>query len=78
MKCANACSHDIGASLPAFTEPKKTKRAGANPPTAPALSALLISERDSRKQLPVSGDLCHKHYTEPDKKSQIVGDDFRK
>jgi hypothetical protein len=49
-----------------FTEPKKTKRAGANPPTAPALSALLIAERDSRMRLPVSGDLCHKQYTETD------------
>lgn len=61
-----------------FTEPEKTKRAGANPPTAPALSALLIAERDSRMRLPVSGDLCHKHYTDRDKKSQIVMTDFRK
>jgi len=78
MKCANACVHDIGAQRQDFTESKKTKRAGANPPTAPALSALLISERDSRRRIPDTGDLCHKQYTERFRKSQIVDEDFRK
>lgn len=56
---------------------RKTKRAGANPPTAPALSALLISERDSRIWRTSSGDLCHKHYTDCSKKSKIFRRIFR-
>ena len=45
------------------TSPEKTKRAGANPPTAPALSALLIAERDSRIRFPDFGDLRHRLHT---------------
>ena len=49
----------VSARIP----PEKTKRAGANPPTAPALSALLIAERDSRNRFPDFGDLRHRLHT---------------
>ncbi len=39
------------------TDMEKTKGAGANPPMAPAPSALPLSERDSRSDVGLCGDL---------------------